>query len=107
MTTETLMGPIVLLRGCRHHWHIQATARPFTMGICANCGEEREFKNDIWARPEDRFIKERPAVPVRAVTQGPKKRAGLTSEDFRKWGKMGGRGRKKNRDAALQEQGGQ
>ncbi len=96
MTTETLLGPGIVLQGCKHHWLIEATAKPFTMGTCTHCGEQREFKNDIWARPEDRFIKEKPAV--KPVEQGRRKRAGLTTEDFRRWGKMGGRGRKKNRE---------
>ena len=32
---------------CCHHWIIEAANGPVSLGVCLNCGEDREFKNAI------------------------------------------------------------
>ena len=44
----TSAGPEVLDRPkCRHEWLIDSPAGPSSRGVCAVCGEEREFQNYI------------------------------------------------------------
>ena len=32
---------------CRHHWSIEASSGPLSIGVCNQCDEVREFRNYI------------------------------------------------------------
>ena len=36
---------------CRHHWVIEASKGPVSVGVCQLCEERREFKNYIESAP--------------------------------------------------------
>ena len=35
------------MQQCAHYWKVDEVTGPTSMGRCATCGEEREFKNHL------------------------------------------------------------
>ena len=104
---ETISAQTVSLQRCCHHWLIETATRSIGIGVCRLCGEKREFRNDLFALPQTHSEKHqhnRRPDPLNGRRNGDKKGAkgshgAFTIEDFRRWGKMGGRGNKKNKEA--------
>lgn len=47
---------------CVHHWVIDPPNGPTSVGVCKNCGEEREFPN---AEPENTHWKQAKAFRIK------------------------------------------
>ncbi|MFC1999258.1 hypothetical protein ACFLXE_00685 [Chloroflexota bacterium] len=91
---------------CCHYWLIEAGCGATSPGVCAFCGEKREFTNNLFICTDEngeRIVdNNRPLHAKRNGRNGGKngsqeKRPRYTIEDYRRWGKMGGRGHKKNK----------
>jgi len=103
---QTIEGPEQTRTGCCHYWVIETGNGATSAGICVFCGETREFKNSLIVRTEVGGVKAVDDGRDRAMKNGrnggkngaQEKRPRYTIEDYRRWGKMGGRGHKKNRD---------
>ena len=104
---ETISAQTATLQRCCHHWVIETATSPIGIGVCLFCGEKREFQNDLFALPQTHSEKHqhgRRPDPLKGRRNGDKKgtkgsHGAFTIEDFRRWGKMGGRGNKKNKEA--------
>ena len=104
---DTISAQTATLQRCCHHWVIETATSPIGIGVCLFCGEKREFQNDLSVLLDKHTEKHRDdgrPVRVKGRRNGDKKgtkgsHGALTIEDFRRWGKMGGRGNKKNKEA--------
>ena len=40
-------GSLPEIARCAHFWAIESPRGPLSLGVCKNCGEEREFRNSL------------------------------------------------------------
>jgi len=93
---------------CCHYWVIEAGNGATSPGVCAFCGERREFTNNLFICMNgngEKIVDDGRGIRPKKNGQNNGKngaqvsRPRYTIEDYRRWGKMGGRGNKKNREA--------
>jgi hypothetical protein len=74
MPTKRQSTPKPKQQKCRHHWQIEPAESATSKGVCRNCGEEREFRNNLTICEQDSspngFNNRRPVRMIRHHVRG-------------------------------------